>query len=87
LQQARGQQALQALNSVQNRQRELHALQESIVELAQLYKQLEHLVSEQDLTFQEIESSVSRAEQDIEKGHLEVDFARKHAISARKVQS
>ncbi|KAI7829867.1 t-SNARE [Gamsiella multidivaricata] len=84
LQQARGQQAMQALNSVQDRQRELHALQENVVELAQLYKQLEHLISDQDLTFQEVEATVNRAELDIEKGYAEVGIARDHAISARK---
>ncbi|KAF9185553.1 Plasma membrane t-SNARE, secretory vesicle fusion [Haplosporangium sp. Z 11] len=84
LQQARGQQAMAALNSVQSRQRELHRLQESIVELAQLYKQLEHLVADQDIAFQEIEASVNRAESDIEKGHGQVHLALKDGISARK---
>jgi len=85
LQQARGQQALAALNSVQNRQRELHSLQESVVELAQLYKQLEQMISDQDVAFQEIEASVFRAENDIEKGHGEVTIALTHGLSARKV--
>ncbi|KAG0020813.1 cross-pathway control WD-repeat protein cpc2 [Podila clonocystis] len=84
LQQARGQQALAALSNVQNRQRELHQLQESVVELAQLYKQLEHLISDQDLTFQQIEESVIKSESDIEKGRVEVDHALKLGISARK---
>ncbi|KAF8928778.1 t-SNARE [Dissophora ornata] len=84
LQQARGQQAQQALNSVQDRQRELHSLQQSIVELSQLYTQLEQLISEQDLSFQEIEATVNRAEVDIEKGHGQVELARRDAISARK---
>ncbi|KAG0357123.1 Plasma membrane t-SNARE, secretory vesicle fusion [Podila minutissima] len=84
LQQARGQQALAALSNVQSRQRELHQLQESVVELAQLYKQLEHLISDQDLTFQQIEESVIKSESDIEKGRVEVDHALKLGISARK---
>ncbi|KAI1313467.1 Plasma membrane t-SNARE, secretory vesicle fusion [Mortierella claussenii] len=84
LQQARGQQAALALNNVQDRQRELHKLQESIVELSQLYQQLEHLISDQDLTFQEIEGNVNRAELDIEKGLGQVEQARQSAISARK---
>ncbi|KAF9290216.1 Plasma membrane t-SNARE, secretory vesicle fusion [Linnemannia elongata] len=84
LQQARGQQAMAALNSVQNRQRELHSLQESVVELAQLYKQLEQMISDQDVAFQEIEASVSRAESDIEKGHGEVAVALVHGYSARR---
>ncbi|KAG0261454.1 Plasma membrane t-SNARE, secretory vesicle fusion [Mortierella polycephala] len=84
LQQARGQQAMAALNSVQNRQRELHRLQESVVELAQLYKQLEHLISDQDIAFQEIEANVSRAGSDIEKGYGQVGLALKDGISARK---
>ncbi|KAG0204962.1 Plasma membrane t-SNARE, secretory vesicle fusion [Mortierella sp. GBA30] len=84
LQQARGQQALAALNSVQSRQRELHSLQESIVELAQLFKQLEHLISDQDVQFQEIEASVFRAEGDIEKGNVLVGQALVDGKSARK---
>ncbi|KAG9068631.1 cross-pathway control WD-repeat protein cpc2 [Linnemannia hyalina] len=84
LQQARGQQAMAALNSVQNRQRELHSLQESVVELAQLYKQLEQMISDQDVAFQEIEASVFRAENDIEKGHGEVAVALVHGYSARR---
>ncbi|KAK3825132.1 MAG: t-SNARE [Benniella sp.] len=84
LQQARGQQALAALNSVQNRQRELHQLQESILELTQLFKQLEHLVSEQDLTFQQIETSVTKAEVDLEAGLGLTTEAVKHAQSAKK---
>ncbi|KFH73670.1 hypothetical protein MVEG_00884 [Podila verticillata NRRL 6337] len=84
LQQARGQQALTALSNVQSRQRELHQLQESVVELAQLYKQLEHLISDQDLTFQQIEESVIKSESDIEKGRFEVDNALILGLSARK---
>ncbi|KAF9344001.1 Plasma membrane t-SNARE, secretory vesicle fusion [Mortierella sp. AD094] len=84
LQQARGQQAAAALNSVQDRQRELHRLQESIVELAQLYTQLEHLISDQDHTFQEIEGNVTRAEDSMEKGLTHVIAARDSAVSARK---
>lgn len=71
---------------MQNRQRELHQLQESVVELAQLYKQLEHLISDQDLTFQQIEESVIKSESDIEKGRVEVDNALTLGISARKVK-
>ncbi|KAF9175407.1 Plasma membrane t-SNARE, secretory vesicle fusion [Mortierella sp. AD011] len=84
LQQARGQQAAAALNSVQDRQREIHKLQESIVELSQLYTQLEHLISDQDHTFQEIEASVMRTEDNMEKGLTSVIGARDQAISARK---
>ncbi|KAF9430601.1 cross-pathway control WD-repeat protein cpc2 [Podila epigama] len=87
LQQARGQQAMAALSNVQSRQRELHQLQESVVELAQLFKQLEHLIAEQDLTFQEIEASVMRSEADIEKGGVEVTQALKHGVAARKFSS
>lgn len=76
-----------ALNSVQNRQRELHSLQESVVELAQLYKQLEQMISDQDVAFQEIEASVFRAENDIEKGHGEVTVALVHGYSARRVST
>lgn len=76
-----------ALNSVQNRQRELHSLQESVVELAQLYKQLEQMILDQDVAFQEIEASVSRAESDIEKGHGEVAVALVHGYSARRVST
>ncbi|KAG0301741.1 Plasma membrane t-SNARE, secretory vesicle fusion [Dissophora globulifera] len=84
LQQARGQQAMAALNSVQSRQRELSSLQQSIVELSQLFTQLEQLISEQDMTFQEIEGNVTRAESDIEKGFGQVGLALKDGISARK---
>ncbi|KAK3838101.1 MAG: t-SNARE [Linnemannia gamsii] len=86
LQQARGQQAQAALNSVQNRQRELHSLQQSVVELAQLYKQLEQMISDQDVAFQEIEASVFRAESDIEKGHGEVTIALAHGYSAKRAK-
>ncbi|KAF9275153.1 Plasma membrane t-SNARE, secretory vesicle fusion [Mortierella alpina] len=83
LQQARGQQAMAALNSVQNRQRELHSLQESVVELAELYKQLEHLISDQDVQFQEIEASVFRAGNDIEKADSLVGLALQDGKAAR----
>ncbi|KAG0048339.1 Plasma membrane t-SNARE, secretory vesicle fusion [Gryganskiella cystojenkinii] len=83
MQQSRGQQAFAA---VQNRQRELHSLQESIVELSQLFKQLEVLVSDQQMQFEEIEQSVNNAERDIEKGDGEVGLALKHGISARKMK-
>ncbi|KAF9113685.1 Plasma membrane t-SNARE, secretory vesicle fusion [Mortierella sp. AM989] len=86
LQQARGQQARDALNSVQDRQREINKLQESIVELAQLYTQLEHLISDQDHTFQEIEGNVTRAEIDIENGKSHVIVALGSARSARRKQ-
>ena len=76
-----------ALNSVQNRQRELHQLQESILELTQLFKQLEQLVSEQDLTFQQIETSVTKAEVDLEAGLGLTTEAVKDAQSAKKVRS
>lgn len=76
-----------ALNSVQNRQRELHSLQESVVELAQLYKQLEQMISDQDVAFQAIEAGVVRAENDIEKGHSEVGVALVHGYSARRVSA
>ncbi|CAO3571976.1 unnamed protein product [Mortierella alpina] len=84
LQQARGQQAMAALNSVQNRQRELHSLQESVVELAELYKQLEHLISDQDVQFQEIEASVFRAGNDIEKADSLVGLALVDGKAARQ---
>lgn len=83
LQQSRGQQAFAA---VQSRQKELHSLQESIVELAQLFKQMEVLVSDQQLQFEEVEGSVNKAEVDIEKGHGEVGLALKHGLSARNVR-
>lgn len=53
--------------------------------MAQLYKQLEHLISDQDLTFQQIEESVIKSESDIEKGRVEVDNALTLGLSARKV--
>ncbi|KAG0349001.1 Plasma membrane t-SNARE, secretory vesicle fusion [Podila humilis] len=84
LQQARGQQAMAALSNVQSRQRELHQLQESIVELAQLFEQLGHLISDQDVMFQYIEESVLRSESDIEKGRIDVGHALQHGIAARK---
>ncbi|KAF9927794.1 Plasma membrane t-SNARE, secretory vesicle fusion, partial [Modicella reniformis] len=84
LQQARGQQAVAALSSVQSRQNELQQLQESIVELAQLYKQLEHLISDQDLAFQQIEASVYNAHSDIEKADVLVGAALDDGIAARK---
>ncbi|CAO3571975.1 unnamed protein product [Mortierella alpina] len=87
LQQARGQQAMAALNSVQNRQRELHSLQESVVELAELYKQLEHLISDQDVQFQEIEASVFRAGNDIEKADSLVGLALVDGKAARQVKN
>ncbi|KAI8348986.1 t-SNARE [Mortierella sp. GBAus27b] len=84
LQQARSQQAVAALNSVQDRQRELARLQENVVELAQLYKQLEQLMMEQDLTFQQIEESVKRTEVDLESGLGQTHQALQDATSARK---
>ncbi|KAF9919417.1 Plasma membrane t-SNARE, secretory vesicle fusion [Lobosporangium transversale] len=84
LQQTRGQQATLALNNVQDRQRELKKLQESVVELAELYKQMETLIFDQDLTFQQIEGNVMRAEQDLEKGLGQVDLAYRDASAARK---
>ncbi|KAG0196975.1 Plasma membrane t-SNARE, secretory vesicle fusion, partial [Mortierella sp. GBA43] len=84
LQQARSQQAVAALNSVQDRQRELARLQENVVELAQLYKQLEQLITEQDLTFQQIEESVQRTEVDLESGLGQTHQALQDATSARK---
>ncbi|KAF9580403.1 Plasma membrane t-SNARE, secretory vesicle fusion, partial [Lunasporangiospora selenospora] len=83
LQQARGQQALAALSAVQSRQKELQQLQESIVELAQLYSQMEHLISDQDILFQQIEGNVTRAEGDLEKGDKAVGVALVYAIGAR----
>ncbi|KAF8965172.1 Plasma membrane t-SNARE, secretory vesicle fusion, partial [Entomortierella lignicola] len=84
LQQARSQQATAALNSVQSRQRELQRLQQSVVELAELFTQLEQLISDQDHTFQEIEGNVTRADSDLEKGFTDVTAATVSAISARK---
>ncbi|GJJ71036.1 hypothetical protein EMPS_03386 [Entomortierella parvispora] len=83
LQQSRGQQAFAA---VQSRQKELHSLQESIVELAQLFKQMEVLVSDQQLQFDEVEGSVDRAGQDIEKADGQTRLALNSAYAARNAK-
>ncbi|KAF9438935.1 Plasma membrane t-SNARE, secretory vesicle fusion [Entomortierella beljakovae] len=84
LQQGRSQQAMSTLNAVQDRHREVQQLQESVVELAQLFSQLEHLIADQDQAFHQIEGNVTRAESDIEKGRYDVVGALSEATSARK---
>ncbi len=73
--------ARSALNEVQNRHRELVKLEKTMGELAQLFSDMEELVTEQDVAIQQIDEQVERAQIDIEQGVGNTDKA---VVSAKK---
>ncbi|KAF9976283.1 Plasma membrane t-SNARE, secretory vesicle fusion [Actinomortierella ambigua] len=83
LQSGRMQQSGMALNAVQTRQQEIKQLEESAVELARLYQQMEVLIMEQDVQFHQIEQNVDNAVNDLEKGNHMTDEALTYAYLAR----
>ncbi|KAG0244189.1 hypothetical protein BGW41_000176 [Actinomortierella wolfii] len=85
LQGGRMQQANTTLNALQTRQQEIKQLEESAIELARLYQQMEVLIKEQDVQFHQIEQNVDNAVRDIEKGGQLTGQAVVYATLARRV--
>lgn len=73
-----------ALAEVQARHRELQKLEKTMAELAQLFQDMEELVTEQHQVFEAVDDNITRAQNDIEKGYGQVGVAVEHARGRRK---
>lgn len=75
-----------ALREVETRAAELARIEETLVELAQLFNDMAVLVEAQDVAIVQIEQNAVQVEGDMEKGTKDVKRAVVHARSARKMR-
>ncbi|GAA6031833.1 hypothetical protein JCM8097_002012 [Rhodosporidiobolus ruineniae] len=80
----RSQAARSALREAQNRAADLARIEETLVELAQLFQDMAALVYSQDVAIVNIEQNAIATEKDMEKGLGDVKQAVVHARNARK---
>jgi len=72
------------LGQVRQRHEELRKIEQSMVELAQLFQDLDTLVVQQGQTIQYVEQQTEQVNDDLEGGIKQVGTAVKHAASRRK---
>uniref|UniRef100_A0A060SY02 ARAD1A16654p n=1 Tax=Blastobotrys adeninivorans TaxID=409370 RepID=A0A060SY02_BLAAD len=77
-------QARSALTEVQSRHREIEKIERTMMELNQLFHDMEILVAEQDTAVQHIDEQATQVQQDIEQGVGHTDRAVKSARAARR---
>jgi hypothetical protein len=75
--------ARSALNAVQARHADILRIEQTMVELAQLFQDMAIMVEEQGETLAVIEEKAMKTEQDMEAAHVELVAAKKSALSAR----
>ncbi|TKA57521.1 hypothetical protein B0A53_00753 [Rhodotorula sp. CCFEE 5036] len=80
----RSQAARGALREVQTRAAELARIEQTLIELAQLFQDMAIMVEAQDVVIAEVEQTAAVVSHDMEKGVEQVQVAVKHARNARK---
>ncbi|GAA5865657.1 hypothetical protein JCM3774_004952 [Rhodotorula dairenensis] len=80
----RSQTARGALREVQNRAAELARIEQTLIELAQLFQDMAVMVEAQDVVIAEVEQTAAVVSHDMEKGVEQVQVAVKHARNARR---
>ena len=75
-----------ALREVESRAAELARIEETLIELAQLFNDMAVMVEAQDVAIVHIEQTAVQVTQDMEKGTKDVKQAVVHARSARKMR-
>ncbi|GAA5988796.1 hypothetical protein JCM10908_006175 [Rhodotorula pacifica] len=75
-----------ALHEVQNRAVELARIEQTLIELAQLFQDMAVMVEAQDVVIVDIEQTAANVSHDMEKGVEQVQVAVKHARNARKMR-
>ncbi|GAA5858537.1 hypothetical protein JCM8547_007351 [Rhodosporidiobolus lusitaniae] len=80
----RSQAARSALREAQNRAAELARIEQTLIELAQLFSDMAVLVHSQDVAIKRVEQNAVETQQDMEKGLGNVKQAVVHARNARK---
>ncbi|ODV88529.1 hypothetical protein CANCADRAFT_3168 [Tortispora caseinolytica NRRL Y-17796] len=84
LQSNRRGEARTALTEVQARHRDIQRIERTMAELAQLFKDMELMVAEQDTMVAHIDDRAQTVQNDIEQGVAETDKAVQHAKAARR---
>ncbi|KAK2074293.1 hypothetical protein P8C59_008510 [Phyllachora maydis] len=82
----RGGQATAVLGNVRARHNELMKIEQSIIELANLFQDLDTLVVQQDPIIQRADEQVQQTNDHLDKGNAEVDKGIKHARSRRRLK-
>jgi len=72
------------LSAVQDRHRALQRIEQQMIELAQLFEQLNTLIVEQDVAIRDIEQKTEMVVEDLGKGNEEIQTAVKTAAKTRK---
>ncbi|KWU43540.1 t-SNARE, partial [Rhodotorula sp. JG-1b] len=80
----RSQAARGALREVQTRAAELARIEQTLIELAQLFQDMAIMVEAQDVVIAEVEQTAAAVSYDMEKGVEQVQVAVKHARNARR---
>ncbi|KAL8293113.1 hypothetical protein RQP46_000807 [Phenoliferia psychrophenolica] len=75
-----------ALREVESRAAELARIEQTLVELAQLFNDMANLVEAQDVQIMDVEQKAATVQQDVEKGLTATKTAVKSARSARKMR-
>jgi t-SNARE complex subunit (syntaxin) len=73
-------------NDIQERHSQIIELEKSVMELAQLFQDMQVLVNNQGILIDTIEDNVSKADAHVEKGVEELKDANKYQIKSRKKQ-
>ncbi|KAF9207181.1 Plasma membrane t-SNARE, secretory vesicle fusion [Haplosporangium sp. Z 27] len=76
--------ANRALSEVQSRHDDIKKIERTIIELQQLFNDMEMLVTEQGVVLETVEGNVQQTDNHLEEGNVQVDTAIASARSARK---
>ena len=76
--------ARSALSAVQARHKEIQRIEQTIMELAELFQNMEQLVTEQDPMVEEIDQRGHQVQEDVDKAHDNLKTAVVSARSARR---